>query len=186
MLFRRDNSYKQKIHLSTTLETFGPAMMEGLNADFSFAAQSKAFALAIFPLISSERQLDELIQTLSGDARWTSDEIARDADHRRVELRWRNPEGLDCNAVGFAPTLPMPVTRRAPYVAVGVWPGGHDNQFLKNHGQTIGLADTSHNLDEQGYQYQLQKPRLRSTNSLVAVSPSRICGDGPSAWASRE
>lgn len=144
-------------------------MMEGLNADFEFAAQSKLFALAIFPLISSERQLGELIQTLSGDAQWKAEEIGRDTEHRMVELRWRNPEGLECNAVGFAPTLAMPATRRAPYVAVGVWPGGHDNQFLKKHGQTIGLADTSHKLDEQSYQNHLEKTEAK-VGQLVGSS----------------
>lgn len=131
-------------------------MVEGLNADFTYAAQSKLFALAIFPLINSEAQLDELIQTLGADSHWKSREIGRDDDHRMVELRWTNPEGLECNAVGFAPSFSMPASRRAPYVAVGVWPGGHDNQFLKTHGKTIGLADTIHDLDEQGYKHQFE------------------------------
>lgn len=159
----------KKIHLSTTLEPFDAAMIEGLNADFTFAAQSKMFALAIFPLISSENQLDELIQMLSNNDRWKANEIGWDAEHRMVELHWRNPEGLDCNAVGFAPTLAMPASRRAPYVAVGVWPGGHDNQFLKRPGPTIGLADTGHDLDEQGYHHQLEKTEAK-VGELVGSS----------------
>jgi hypothetical protein len=44
-----------------------------------------------------------------------------------VGMEWRIREGLSSAPMGLAPFATMPVTRRAPYVCIAAWPGGHDN-----------------------------------------------------------
>ena len=140
-----------KIFLSIILEQFQPEQVPGLNSDFETASTKGEFALAIFPQIETEQDLSQLIETLGKSEGWTLNEFHRRDNHKMIELLWQNPLGKLSNAVGFAPTLSMPVSRRAPFVALGLWPGGHDNPFLRRHGENVGLADTQHHLTEEQY-----------------------------------
>lgn len=159
---------QKRILLSTTLEPLNDTMVAAINADFDRAAQRKQFALAIFPLVTSESELQSLVATLVRNPRWRAVEFSQDSSHRMVELLWTNPEEVECNAVGFAPTLSMPVSRRAPFVALGVWPCGHDNEHLEHQQKVIGLADTFHGLPKERY-----KPMLEQTEKSV----DEIVGD---------
>ena len=42
--------------------------------------------------------------------------------------------------MGLAPFGTMPVTRRAPYVCLATWPGGHDNPYLTRYERDIVLT----------------------------------------------
>jgi hypothetical protein len=68
-----------------------------------------------------------------------------------VDLRWQSPAMDECSALGFAPIGTMPVTRRAPYTAFGMWTGGHDNPFRKRPDPFVGAGDMHHDLEEAAY-----------------------------------
>jgi hypothetical protein len=59
--------------------------------------------------------------------------------------------------MGLAPFATMPVTRRAPYVCLAAWPGGHDNPHWTRYDQ-----DIVHFLDTDLTTLQLTVPKYRS------------------------
>lgn len=120
-----------------------------VSSNFAAAAVSGNFPLAIFPRILNEAHLKSLLEVFGAHPHWRLEEFARDSTTSSLELCWQSPVGHWCNIVGFAPFSDMPVTRRAPFVALGCWPGGHDNCFLKAKKPISGLADCAHQLSQE-------------------------------------
>lgn len=53
-------------------------------------------------------------------------------DDLLLGIQWATEvAGIASMPMGFAPFATMPVTRRAPYVCLATWPGGHENPHWK-------------------------------------------------------
>lgn len=108
---------------------------DAINAIFDLAAAEHLPAIAIFPAIRTEGQLlDQLLLLARNSTRWM---LTREVVHGLVTddvllgLQWNTADGLQSLPMGFAPFGTMPVTRRAPYVCLATWPGGHENPHRK-------------------------------------------------------
>ncbi|MEZ4297235.1 MAG: hypothetical protein R3B70_19880 [Polyangiaceae bacterium] len=111
------------------------------------AAKEKQFALMLFPRLRTAEDIAGLLLSLASHPRWRCSRVAwrkhpRDAD-QLLSLNWITADGTPSSAIGFAPIGSMPVTRRAPYVAIALWSGGHENPYRadKAPSPTIGLVD---------------------------------------------
>lgn len=99
---------------------------ETLAAFFTSVARMHRPGIAVFPEIRTAEDIVELLVGLAGKSGWSlsreewkkyprSDEL--------VGLWWQTPAGQRTSMMGFAPLGSMPVTRRAPFVAVAAWTG---------------------------------------------------------------
>lgn len=150
-------SVARRLAPSVYFEPLTAELVDAMNASFEVAAEKKQFALAIFPYIAQEHQLAELLITMLKDSRWQCNLLDSDETHGLLELQWQTSSGAWSNAVGFATFPTMPLTRRAPFASLGVWPGGHDNPFLRNPKDVIGLADSAHTLDQAQYKKRMSE-----------------------------
>jgi hypothetical protein len=58
--------------------------------------------------------------------------------------------------MGLAPLRHMPLPRRAPYVAMVLWPGGRENpraSIPTSPRDPVGLVDAAHGLDDAQYDH---------------------------------
>lgn len=110
------------------------------------AAHSEA-VLAIFPDLRTSEDVAHLLDSLSHDEAWSCTEL-KWQDHARadilISLEWTTPGGHVTSAMGLAPFGTMPITRRAPYVAIALWPGGQENPFRQEPRKRVSLADMPH------------------------------------------
>lgn len=115
------------------------------------AAHSEA-VLAIFPDLRTPDEVAGLIESLSRHIAWSYSEI-RWKEHPRpdllVSLEWDTPSGQKSSAMGLAPFGTMPLTRRAPYVCIVLWPGGQENPYREQPRTRVSLADMPHSLPQQ-------------------------------------
>jgi hypothetical protein len=93
---------------------------------FTGAANIERPGIAVFPDLRTADDVVSLLVGLAGKPGWS---LAR-AEWRKhpredelVSLWWRTPAGLRTSVMGFAPLGSMPVTRRAPFVAIAAWAG---------------------------------------------------------------
>jgi hypothetical protein len=112
------------------------------------AAHSEA-VLAIFPDLRTPEDVARLLDSLSRGEGWSCREVEW-KEHARADiligLGWRTPTGQMTSAMGLAPLGTMPITRRAPYVAIAIWPGGQENPFRQQPRKRVSLADMPHSL----------------------------------------
>ena len=102
-----------------------------LDTIFDAAAQGHLPAIVVFTGIRDETALLEQLRVLTTGARWSVQRTSArglETSDLLLEVSWRTAAGLTSTPMGFGPFPTMPVTRRAPYVCLGVWPGGHENQ----------------------------------------------------------
>jgi len=71
--------------------------------------------------------------------------------------------------MGLAPFATMPVTRRAPYVCLAAWPGGHDNPHWTRYDQ-----DIVHFLDTDLTALQLTAPKYRSLTKASKAASEQL------------
>lgn len=108
----------------------GLAQEEDVSRVFDAGAQAQLPAIALFTGIRTEHALAEQLHILARGPRWTLTEEHPEGlttDDIMVGMEWRIRDGLASSPMGLAPFATMPVTRRAPYVCIAAWPGGHDN-----------------------------------------------------------
>lgn len=74
-----------------------------------------------------------------------------------IGVEWQIGNGCVTSVMGLAPFATMPVTRRAPYVCLAAWPGGHDNPHWTRH-----LEGIVHFLDTDLTALQLTTAKYRS------------------------
>jgi hypothetical protein len=107
---------------------------------------------SLFPELATERELLGLInRLLLCDDRWSYE--LRDVPSRlTVDLRW-NADGVaaEASAIGFAPLGTMPVTRRAPFTALGLWSSGFRKAFRFKPDEFMGVGDMNHDMPEPKY-----------------------------------
>ena len=84
------------------------------------------------------------LELLRQSPRWTvsREQVKKlETDELLIGLRWQASDELVSIPMGFAPFGTMPVTRRAPYVCVATWPGGHENQHQHRRKTRAGVVD---------------------------------------------
>lgn len=114
------------------------------------AAGHHEAALLIFPDLRRDEDVAALVDGLGQHPSWIVSEVEWKEFPRPdllIGLDWKTPTGHISTAMGMAPLATMPVTRRAPYVSLVVWPGGHENPFRQSDRPRVSLADMKHGLD---------------------------------------
>ena len=118
----------------------GVAQPELVDQIFDFAVQQGTPGIAVFPAIRTEAQLVDQLRALQGGERWTVSRVevpGLETDELLIGLTWRTSEGRSSLPMGFGSFPTMPVTRRAPYVCLATWPGGHDNPHRKKYREPV-------------------------------------------------
>jgi hypothetical protein len=110
--------------------------LEAIASFIDGTATSRVVAVVLFPSVRTPADLAEVLLTLCQHDRWSVDEVKWPDDHQRVDSRafgltWKTSDGPPSDAMGIAPLGTMPVTRRAPYVAIVVWGGPHLNPYIR-------------------------------------------------------
>lgn len=109
--------YSEFINVDDEVPDQLTAALEGCYAD----------GLAFVALFSSIRGRDDLLQLLailSKAERWRCrQDRSRNEEELLVSVEWRTPDGPRSSCLGLAPLFEMPVTRRAPFIALALWPG---------------------------------------------------------------
>jgi hypothetical protein len=123
------------------LSDVGPnAAPEQIDEIFETASSDDIPGVAIFPAIRTEEQLIKQLELLATGKRWTLRRVAvgglTTAD-LLLGLEWKTSSELVSLPMGFGPFVTMPATRRAPYVCIATWPGGHANPHRKRPKKNI-------------------------------------------------
>jgi hypothetical protein len=138
----------------------GLASETEVSAILHHGAEARVPALVLFTGIRTEAELVEQLGILARGSRWT---ITREypaglvTDDVLIGIHWQIRDGLSSSVMGLAPFATMPVTRRAPYVGLAAWPGGHDNPHWTRYEQ-----DLVHFLDTDLAALQLTPAKYRS------------------------
>lgn len=125
---------------------FTPEVAANIARFLDNAGTRSRVAIIFAPTVRNDDQIMALIQTVSAHERWTvrlRDDLARNPDEVGVQMSWTTKAGDSTDAMGFAPTGYMPLSRRAPFTALVVWTGGHENLHRKKpiHG-VVGVGDS--------------------------------------------
>ena len=135
-------------------------------------------AILLLPHVRSDEQISRVLGVLAADPRWSVSRVewgsacpeSVRADRVLVGVEWKTTDGDASSAMGFAPLGTMPVTRRAPYFALALWAGGHENPYKKTPGKRVGFIDAAHSLPKP-------KHDKRWTDTEEAVG--RLLADPP-------
>ena len=114
------------------------------------AAAEHAAVLSIFPDLRHDEEVADLVTSFSSHQSWTVWEPKWGTDAQRddvlIALDWMTPSKHVSNALGLGPLGAMPVTRRAPFVGIVLWPGAHENPHRNVNYRRVGVADMKHSL----------------------------------------
>jgi hypothetical protein len=156
-------------------------------------ATNEVVAVVLFPSVRTPADLAHTLLTLCGDPRWQLGEESwpkgrERADSVALSLTWKTVSGDLSDAMGVAPLGTMPVTRRAPYVAIVVWGGSHLNLHIRKTDR-VGVASAPTGLDkaEHGRLMKITDERVRELLREPAddaewlrhvgfIVPSEACG----------
>jgi hypothetical protein len=134
----------------------------------------KAIVLT-FPFLKSAYDVATLLRTLASDRHWTCVERpGSDASILNVDATWQVNGDKFSRVMGLAPLGTMPLTRRAPYVALCAWAGGHQNPWRQpvpdKPRNAILFSDMPHGLDEATYKDLYEKSERRTQEMMAQVS----------------
>lgn len=139
-------------HVITEAAAATKLLATELAPPLAHAASQHHAALFIFPDLRTDNDVASVILNLCQDAAWQWHEEPWRKHGRGdvlISLQWRTPAGNLSTALGLAPLGTMPITRRAPYVCIVVWPGGHENPYWPTKGGNVSLADMPHDFNEE-------------------------------------
>lgn len=135
-----------------------------INNHFSAAAPDQRAAVALFPSIATEAELVELVKSLCADERWRCRHVDSKLPGRAaVMLEWRTDAGQWSRTMGLAPLLTMPVTRRAPFVAIAAWPGTSRKPTAK----VVGFIDMPDDSDEAEHAAKIASTEIKTARHLA-------------------
>jgi hypothetical protein len=177
--FARGFAKKDRITPLEVLEPVIPADAQRLNLFLDAAGAASQVALILWPLLRTYEEIVPLILALTSDARWRWSRVpwvnhVRD-DATLIGLTWRTGGGEESSVMGFGPFGSMPVTRRGPYVALAVWPGGQENRKHQSAPGKVGFIDCKITsdvaADDDGYDTLWRSTRSEVTRLLSAPPP---------------
>lgn len=132
-------------------------------------------AIAVFTGIRTEAALIEQLSVLARAPRWR---ITREhpagliTDDVMIGVEWQIGNGCASSVMGLAPFATMPVTRRAPYVCLAAWPGGHDNPHWTHYER-----DIVHFLDTDLAALELTTPKYRSLTKASRSTTEQLLSE---------
>jgi hypothetical protein len=99
-----------------------------LDTNLDLYAAARRSAIFMFPFVTSEEGLVDVLHALrAGSTRWKIRHRGAGASGTIfVGVDWETSTGNVSASMGFAPLPTMPVPRRAPYFAIGAWPGDRE------------------------------------------------------------
>lgn len=152
-----------KIRLATFFDRVDERTAKAFAGLVEAARDEQKLALALFPALSDESDVVSLLKTLLSRPSWSWSEV-HVPDRFAIDLRYRD-ETMDraASAIGFSPSATMPVTRRAPYVGLGLWTGGYCNRNRKRPDEFFGVGDMHHDMSDEEYSGRLKQTRTRVT-----------------------
>ena len=121
-----------------------PATPDDLDGIFDAAAEAHLPAMVVFATLRDEDAVVAQLRALGAGSRWQVTRATVDGlktDDLLVDVRWTTGAGLISTPMGFGPFATMPVTRRAPYVCLGTWPGQHENEHPHRRPPAPGAVD---------------------------------------------
>ena len=142
---------------------------------FEVGTATRLPAIAIFTGIRTEEQLVEQLRILSRGPRWGITREHPDGletDDVMIGMTWQVREGVASSPMGFGPFGTMPVTRRAPYVCIAAWPGGHDNPYWKRYEEHI-----VHFLDTDLSALRLSKAKYKSLTDISKSTTEQLLSE---------
>jgi hypothetical protein len=152
---------EQRISFATNVGSVDAAALEYLNEHFRGAANTEQTAVAIFPALQTEGEVIHLLQVLTSNVRWRVRRVESPSfGAALVGLEWQTDFGPWAQAMGFAPLLTMPTTRRAPYVAIAAWPGRARRRKVES--PNVGFGDMPSHLAADVHQRLLNKSAERT------------------------
>jgi len=102
----------------------------------------------IFPSLRTHEDVADACRILSRSPRWKAERQSYSCAVTGCEglrMDWTTRSGMRSAAMGFAPFGEMPVTRRAPYVALALWTGERLNPFhSRGPAGTVSMAHAPH------------------------------------------
>jgi hypothetical protein len=161
----------------------GPIDHEQIAAFIDGTASREITAVLLFPALRTARDTVNVLSVLTRGARWRLTRARWPKGYRKPDsialgLEWRTKTGEVSDAMGLAYHGTMPVTRRAPYLAIVVWGGSHLNPYLKA-GARVGVASAPTGLDKSAHRKLMQVSDAR-VRALLAVPPAE-----DAAWLRR-
>lgn len=143
-----------------------------LSEFFVGAAHEGRAAVAVFPKLGCEAEVVALLRTLAqGGERWSVSEHVSDSnDGILVSVRWRTDHGDWSSTMGLAPLPAMPVTRRAPFVALAAWPGAPGKR--RGSKGSVGFIDMPSGLDPAAHKAALQRS-MKETEDRLGIHPDK-------------
>jgi hypothetical protein len=128
--------------------------LHDLDSQVELAAAKGDACLLVLPRATSNSDIVDLAQHLERGDRWQVKPHPHPTNPAvcGLGIRYRTGAGEWSSAMGFAPSGTMPVTRRAPYLALALWGGGHENPAFKfSRPGTVNMADVAVDLTGDGY-----------------------------------
>lgn len=149
----------------------GPPDADSLSGILAEAEQNAELGAIVFPDFRTESDIRELLKMLSGASPWSV--VQEDGEwgelaFEQFDVSWTSEGyGEACSALGMAPLLSMPPTRRAPFVSLFVWPGPRRNNHRRKKSAVIGIGDMAPAEMDEGKYKDLSgrtRERARSLN----------------------
>ena len=152
--------------------TAAQRVTSGLNTFFDNCAAESVPGLAIFPAVQTVDDLVHLLEQLHQLARWSCSTPSVPSFTRSAELvrvLWQTPDpDWRSEAMGLAPLVTMPITRRSPHTCLALWPGKPSNsrRFKRAEDGVLDFLDTQHQLPDAAHQ-QIMKKSQDATGELM-------------------
>lgn len=135
----------------------GPAAslcIDDLEMQIDAAAAKSEVHLLVLPRVKSEAEIVELARGFDQAERWhvSAHSCPNEPDLLGLSIEFFTQSGARSATMGFAPSGSMPVTRRAPYVALATWGGGRENPHFERGGSDVNFADVPTRLPKESYE----------------------------------
>lgn len=136
---------KGRVNYDVRLEMLAKEDVAGIDSFIDSAAQESNFAVILFPRVRTTEEITHLLRTLASGERWKIKPVSWNKSPREgaslIGVMFKTTNLDQSSVMGFAPLGCMPVTRRAPYVALAVWAGSRLNKHRESPKGSIGFID---------------------------------------------
>jgi hypothetical protein len=133
-----------------------------LNPFLDEAAAQRVAVVVCFPELRTPLDVVQLLGNLARDDRWQLRIAPRKKhphDDALASLFWTTPANDRSSVMGLAPMAEMPVTRRAPYVSLALWPGTRNNPYKSSKDGEVGFIDMNTSMDKAAFDVAWDKTR---------------------------